>query len=123
PINPATVTPEAFSLVSAGSAIGGARLKAGEIQGSLAYNAEKSMITFTPDEDLDTNSTYTGTVTTRIKDMMGNALQTPYIWSFRTGESNSPTVVSTEPDNDATNVFLNTKVIANFSTAMDGSSI
>jgi uncharacterized repeat protein (TIGR02543 family) len=40
--------------------------------------------TFTPSADLAPNTTYTGMVTTSVKDPMGNALQENYLWTFTT---------------------------------------
>src|SRR5689334_8616192 len=40
PLNPATITPAAFTLM---------RANATEVSGALVYNSEKAMITFTPD--------------------------------------------------------------------------
>ena len=51
--------------------------------------------------------------------MMGNRLQEDYVWTFSTGLSLAPSVISTDPVNNATGVPLNKKVGATFSTQMD----
>ncbi|WP_170234052.1 Ig-like domain-containing protein [Segetibacter aerophilus] len=82
--------------------------------------------TFSPSANLLPNSVYTGTITTGAKDLAGNSLATNYTWSFTTGAAADivrPTVISTDPANNATNVLIDKKVAANFSEAMDPLSI
>ncbi len=77
-------------------------------------------MSFTPSSKLYApGATYTGTVATVVKDLMGNALQVSYVWTFSTGALVSPTVVSTDPANNATGVLLNKVVAATFSVPMD----
>ncbi len=52
------------------------------VAGTVTYS--ESTAFFTPSADLLPNTTYTGTVTTGIKDPLGNALQENYVWSFTT---------------------------------------
>src|SRR5207253_2527579 len=73
----------------------------------------------TPSAKLAPSATYTGTVATVVKDAMGNALQVNYVWTFSTGALVAPTVVSTDPANNATGVALNKVVAATFSVPMD----
>lgn len=70
-LDPDTVNSETF-LVSGTSSIAG----------TVTYSDSTAF--FTPSADLLPNTTYTGTVTTGIKDPMGNALQEDYVWSFTT---------------------------------------
>jgi hypothetical protein len=82
--------------------------------------------TFSPAANLSPNSVYTATITTGAKDLAGNGLVSDYIWSFTTGAAADivrPTVISTDPVNNATNVVLDKKIAANFSEAMDPLSI
>ena len=122
-MNPATITPAAFTLTGPA---GSGRIEAGsksaaEISGILTYNAANFTMSFTPNPKLKSNSTYTGTVATTVKDLMGNALQVNYVWTFSTGSGSavSPSVLSTDPANNATGVVLNKKVSSNFSVPMD----
>jgi hypothetical protein len=50
---------------------------------------------------------------------MASALQTDYVWTFSTGTTLAPTVISTDPANNAMGVFLNKIVTATFSEPMD----
>ncbi len=69
-MNPASLNSTAFSLTPT------------TVAGSLSYT--DNVLTFAPDEALDTNVTYTATVTTAAKDIAGNALASDYFWEFTT---------------------------------------
>ena len=119
-MDPATITPAAFTLLSPGSP--GGRSDAStrvEMSGTLTYDAATFTMSFTPSSKLAPNALYTGTVGTSIKDAMGNALQTPYIWTFNTGANSNPNVTSTDPLSNALNVPLTKLISATFSVAMD----
>ena len=119
-MDPATITPAAFSLLSPGSpggrSDGSTRV---EMAGALTYDAATFTMTFTPVSKLASGATYTGTVATVVKDLMGNALQTNYVWTFSTAALVLPTVVATDPLNLATGVALNKVITGIFSEAMD----
>ena len=121
PMNPATITPSAFTLLSPGSPGGRmdgvSKSSATKISGTLTYNAANYTMTFTPGTKLAPNAVYTGTVATLVKDLKGNALQVDYVWTFST--SLSPSVTSTDPANNATAVVLNKIVRATFNAPMD----
>ena len=89
------------------------------VPGVVTYSGMTA--TFTPSANLLPNTVYTGTVTTGAKDSLGNSMISNYTWSFATGTP--PTVISTDPANGATNVSLNKIITANFSVAMDPTSI
>jgi hypothetical protein len=119
-MNPATITPGAFTLL--GTDGSGARVsQSAEILGTLSYDAETYTMSYTPGTLLNTNITYTGTVATSVEDLMGNALQTPYVWTFVTVAQ--PSVISTVPANLATNVPVTQVISATFNEAMDPSTI
>jgi hypothetical protein len=116
-MNPATISPAAFTLLSPGSP--GGRIAATKIAGTLTYDAANYTMSFVPSTKLAPNATYTGTIATTVKDLLGNALQVAYTWTFSTSAILSPTVVSTDPANNATGVVLNKTVTATFSVPMD----
>ncbi|MDI1354182.1 MAG: Ig-like domain-containing protein [bacterium] len=113
-MNPATIVPAAFSLI-------------GDItvQGTLVYDPAGVTMNFTPTKKLTASTTYTGRVSSSVKDPNGNALQTDYVWSFTTGfvDSIRPTVISTDPINNAIKVAVGKIVTATFSEKMDSTSI
>jgi len=115
-MNPVTITQASFTLTSG--------LKAGiPVAGALTYNNTNATLSFVPASPLTQNTTYTGTVKSTIKDLKGNALQTNYVWTFSTGIILSPTVISTDPANNATGVFINKVITASFSVPMDSATI
>ncbi len=90
------------------------------VAGTVAYSGMTA--TFSPTENLSSNTEYTATVTTGAKDTSGNALAENYVWAFTTGNSvdaNNPTVLLTNPADNSINVNLNKTVKVTFSEAMD----
>lgn len=111
-MNPSTITPESFSLQSGAKGML-------VLTGDLAYNGVNSTLSFTPSAKLAPATTYTATISTKVKDITGNALQEDYVWTFSTGTTISPMVVSTDPVNNDSGVFLNKTVTASFNQEMD----
>jgi hypothetical protein len=77
-----------------------------------------SVATFTPTTTLLPSTLYTGTITTGATNADGTPMQADYVWSFTTATI-PPTVISTDPTNNATGVVLNKLIRANFSVAMN----
>ncbi len=105
-MNPATITNASITISGASA-----------VSGTITYSGTTA--TFIPSSPLAVNTTYTGRVTTAVKDETGNALQADYIWTFSTGATLSPVVISTDPANTATGVPLNKTITATFNMAMD----
>jgi len=83
---------------------------------------------FTPSAPLATNTVYTATVTTGVKDLAGNALATPTTWGFDTNgaaaDATAPTaVLPTDPIDTNTGVPVNTNVSATFSEPIDPATV
>ena len=57
------------------------------VDGTVSYDAASKTASFTPKSPLAASTLYTGTLSTGVKDVAGNALAAPYIWSFTTGTS------------------------------------
>ena len=91
------------------------------VAGTVTYSGNTA--TFTPSAVLKNNTTYTAKLTTAIKGIDGNPLQQDYVWTFSTGSSITPMVASTDPAPNATAVFLNKIISANFNMAMNESTI
>ncbi|HCL06745.1 MAG TPA: hypothetical protein DHW64_12650 [Chitinophagaceae bacterium] len=94
------------------------------VVGTVTYSGLTA--TFSPAANLNPATTYTGTITTGAKDPSGNTLASNYIWTFTTSAAADiirPTVISTDPANNAVGVVLNKVVSATFSEAMDPLSI
>jgi len=95
------------------------------IPGTVAYIAGSNTAIFVPTSNLLLDSVYTATITTGVTDLAGNFLASNYVWSFTTATPIiiPPTVLSTNPANNATGVCINATVNATFSTAMDPTTI
>ncbi len=105
-MDPATITQSSFTITGATPVLG-----------TITYSGTTA--TFTPTVPLAVNTTYTGRVTTAVKDKNGNALQADYVWTFSTGATLSPVVITTDPLNNATGVPLNKTITATFNMPMD----
>ena len=109
PMNPSTLNATTFTVKQGLS----------NIAGTISYAG--NMVTFTPTSPLSSNTTYTVTITNDVKNTSDTALLANYIFTFKTGIT--PTVIATDPINNATNVNLLKTVTADFSMAMDPSTI
>ena len=107
-MNPTTINAATFIVAEANGTV---------VTGAVTYSGTTA--TFTPSSFLKPNTTYTGRIKTGAKDVMGNALQTDYVWTFSTGMLIVPTVITTDPANNATSVPLNKTITATFSMPMD----
>ena len=94
-MNPTTINATTFIVTEANGTA---------ITGAVTYSGTTA--TFTPSSFLKPNTTYIGRIKTGAKDVMGNALQTDYVWTFSTGMLIVPTVITTDPANDATKQLL-----------------
>jgi hypothetical protein len=97
------------------------------IQGTTAVagtvSVSEKTATFSPTAPLTANTTYTGTIKTTVKNIFGQALETNYVWTFSTGATLNPMVISADPINKATNVVLNKVVTVNFNMPMDQTTL
>ena len=111
PMDPLTLTAFSFT-INQGDA---------KLLGAITYSG--NVATFTPTSPLSPNTTYTGTIYASVKDLNGINMTSDYIWVFSTGSTVSPTVISTDPQNNAFNVVLSKRITATFSEPMDPSTI
>lgn len=89
------------------------------IAGVVSYSGTTA--TFTPTVALTANTVYTCTITNAAKNTLGTAMAANYVWSFTT--SAAPTVIATDPVNNAIGVGLNKTVSATFSMVMDPTTL
>ncbi len=92
------------------------------ITATVGYTVLGNVATLTPAASLPANTVCTGTVTTGVRDVRGNTMLLPYVWTFTTGaapDTAAPTVIATFPLANATAVPVNTIVTATFSEAMN----
>ena len=91
------------------------------VAGAVTYSGTTAV--FTPTSNLEANTIYTGTITTGAKNTEGTPLVSNYVWTFTTKPNTVPTVTATDPTNQATIVVLNKVITANFSEAMNPSTL
>ncbi len=114
PMTAASLTSTTFSVKKGAATVAGTVTLVGAVA------------TFAPTAALAASSTYTATITVGARDLAGNGLATPHIWSFTTGvapDVTPPTVASTVPGDAATMVAVNGSVTATFSESMSPASI
>jgi hypothetical protein len=112
-IAPSTVSAASFTVSAGGTSVAGA----------VSYSATGNVATFTPSANLAPGTLYTATLTAAITDTASpaNSLAANYTWTFTTAFL--PVVSSTVPANGATSVPLAQVLSANFSKAMNPSTI
>lgn len=120
-MDPATLTLEAFSFAGQSAGRTGSAQNSELLTGTLTYDATTFTMHFTPTENIKANTIYTAYVGTSIKDLFGVPLQTPYEWTFYTG--NLPKVISTDPTDHSTDVSVDKVISATFSEPMDRTTI
>lgn len=91
------------------------------VAGTVSFSGKTA--SFTPKVPLTANTTYTGTIKTTVQNINGNILEADYVWTFSTGATLNPMVLSTNPIHKATNVVLNKIVAVNFNMPMDQATI
>lgn len=89
--------------------------------GVVNYDPESRKATFAPIPGLIASTTYTATITAGATDAGGNPLAGDYSWSFAT--AGPPTVVSTAPAGGASEVPVESTIIATFSEMMNPATI
>ena len=75
-MDPATVSDATFILEGASA-----------VAGSVMLNTAGTTATFAPMANLASNTVYVATITTGAKDLVGNAIENAYSWSFTTGDT------------------------------------
>jgi hypothetical protein len=112
PIATATFSTTTFTLTPAGGTAIAATISA---SGSTA--------TLSPAAPLQYGTAYTARLTTGVTDVAGNGLAQAHSWTFTTLPNPAPTVLSTSPAADASDVARNTTISVTFSEDIDPASI
>jgi methionine-rich copper-binding protein CopC len=92
---------------------------------TTAFDASDKILTCSHAAKLAYDTTYTVTVSTAAKDTAGTPLAAPYVFTFATGpapDTTAPTLVSSNPLNNATGVFLDAGLTLTFSEPLDTGS-
>ncbi|WP_455220865.1 Ig-like domain-containing protein [Kaarinaea lacus] len=95
------------------------------VSGTITVSPGGNQATFQATSYIAPNGTYIATLTTEITDLNGLAMSENYSWTFETGEGDTvaPTVLSTNPATDSTEVSTHVAVSATFSESMYWSSL
>ncbi|MCX6258693.1 MAG: Ig-like domain-containing protein [Bacteroidia bacterium] len=120
-MNPETINQATFTLQEESTKSARNVNNSISVSGTVTYSGVTA--SFIPTIALTSNTSYTGRISSTVRDLMASSLQTDYVWTFTTGSTLAPTVISTDPTNNATMVFLNKTITANFSVPMDPLSI
>jgi hypothetical protein len=111
PMDPLTITTTTVTVTAPGAV---------PVLGTVDFVG--TTMTFTPDDNLAANTLFTVTISTGAEDLAGNALASNFVLTFTTGataDTTAPTVTSTNPIDDQTNVLINKPVSGIFSESMD----
>jgi len=115
-IDPASITPDAVTVTdNAGNQV------SGTVTATGAYGAR-----FAVAGAFGKNTTHTATIGTGVRDTSGNALQSPYVWSFTTGtvfDDTPPTVIATDPASGSACAFSDALLSATFSESVDAATV
>jgi hypothetical protein len=92
---------------------------------TVKYDFEEGLVIIKKIGPYSQYSTYTVTITTKVKDLRGNWLRDQYQWSFTTGPADTtpPTVVQTIPTNNDEKVSTRPNFHVLFSEEMDESTL
>lgn len=113
-MNPATISSSTFTLQKGGV----------NVEGTVSYTGNTA--SFTPTANLLPNTAYIATINKGAMNADGTSLAKDYTWTFTTSaksDLNLPTVLSTDPANNAVGVALAKLVTATFSEPMDATTI
>lgn len=93
--------------------------------GIISLSDSGTQAIFKPWPYLAVDDNYQATLTTGITDLSGKPLSMDFVWSFVTGEGDTvaPTILSTTPQNGATDVSLNASIEVTFSEPMLSTTI
>ena len=94
-----------------------------QIDGQVTY--ENPAATFVPSDNLEENALYRAVITTGAADLAGNYLENEYSWTFSTSTVDNvpPEASSTFPENNSTNIPVDTVISVVFSEDMDPATI
>jgi len=96
------------------------------VAGTVTYSTIGNSAAFAPLTPLADNTVYTGTITTGVTDLSGNPLASDFVWTFTTGDGPdtiAPTVSSTDPASDTSDVATDASVNATFDQPMDPATL
>lgn len=118
-----TLTATFSTPMRAGSVDSSFKLMQGANQVAGIFSYSDSTASFKPSMPLLEGTSYTATIAAGASNTEGEKLQNDYEWTFSTKNITAPTVVSTSPLNNETDVALNKIISATFSDLMRDSTV
>jgi hypothetical protein len=116
-VDPTTINTATFQLTGPGGT---------QVTGTVSYASASNQAIFAPSAALQLNTTYTATISTGVKDLYGNNLASPFVWSFTTGANPcvpAPAPASTTPGIGATGICPNSVITVTYTQAMNPATI
>ncbi|UCG69033.1 MAG: Ig-like domain-containing protein [Thermoplasmata archaeon] len=89
----------------------------------FVWDPSNEIVTFTPSSNLTSKTTYTVTITTDARDILGNRMEDTYIFSFTSEDIEPPEISITSPYNGETNVEINADIVVTFNEPMQYSTV
>jgi membrane-bound inhibitor of C-type lysozyme len=87
------------------------------------WDAKNETVTFTPSSILTSKTTYTVTITTDAKDILGNRMQDTYMFSFTSEDIEPPEISITSPYNGETSIEINAEIVITFNEPMQSNTV
>jgi N,N-dimethylformamidase beta subunit-like protein/uncharacterized protein DUF4082/Big-like domain-containing protein len=113
-LDPSSVTTTTFRLTDPSGSV---------VPAHVAYDDDTRVATLTPDAALDTGTSYTAHLSTGIRSDDETTLPAAVTWSFATVPPVPPTITATSPVDGATQLGETPTLTAQFSQAMDATTI
>jgi len=95
----------------------------GETPVSGTVSCSGTTATFIPSIDLLPGIIYTSTIKKEVENVSGISMKNNYVWEFTTGTITAPAVISSDPEDLATNVAIDKVISVEFSEIMAISTI
>lgn len=109
-LDPLTVTDASFRVLD-GDAV---------VVGEVTWSGRTAV--FAPSETLELSTTYVAELSVALEDLSGNPLESPFVWSFSTGDTVDeigPAVSSTTPAEGEVGVSTDSALVVTFTESMD----
>lgn len=90
---------------------------------NFVWSNGNKTVTFTPSSNLDSETTYTVTISSDAKDILGNWIERTTKFSFTTKDILPPKISLTSPFNGETKVKMNSDIVVTFTEEMQPSTI
>jgi parallel beta-helix repeat protein len=98
-------------------------LSGGLMPTNFVWDAGNKKVTLTPSSDFSSETTYTVTITTDAKDLLGNRIEETYLFSFSSNDNKPPEISLSSPFDGEADVEASSDVVVSFNEPMQPSTI